>query len=147
MDKIKQIIKYSLESNTGKDILTILIVILVGLGSFGLGRLSNDNADAGIKIEYPEKITDIQTATDTTKNTVSTTNLSQTSANSDVKDIGNNSSSTSSLGKAFFASKTGQKYYSIGCSGGKTIKQENRIYFSTEVEAQTAGYEKSSSCK
>ncbi|MFZ2072803.1 MAG: hypothetical protein WA101_01975 [Minisyncoccia bacterium] len=48
--------------------------------------------------------------------------------------------------KKYFASNRGQKYYSIGCSAGKTIKQENRIYFSTPSEAEQAGYTISSSC-
>lgn len=52
MEKIKQIITNSLDSDTGKDILTVLIVILVGLGSFGLGRLSKVEPKKGLKIAY-----------------------------------------------------------------------------------------------
>mgnify|MGYP001583426826 FL=1 len=47
----------------------------------------------------------------------------------------------------YFASSRGTKYYSLGCSAGKTIKEENRIYFATSTEAQGAGYELSSSCQ
>ena len=46
MEKIKQFI----ESDKGKDILIVLIVILVGLASFELGRLSNEGSNQGIKI-------------------------------------------------------------------------------------------------
>ena len=45
-------IKLFLESEKGKDILTVLIVILVGLGSFELGRLSKENSTNSLKIEY-----------------------------------------------------------------------------------------------
>jgi hypothetical protein len=45
------------------------------------------------------------------------------------------------------ASKIGHKYYSIGCSAGKTIKLENRIYFSTNIEAENAGFTLSSGCR
>lgn len=137
MDKIKQKIKNSLESNTTKDILISLIVILVGLSSFGLGRLSKENSNTGIIVEYPNQVQNLDSGNDTLKNTSDTNNsLSKTYV-----------SPTNSLGKAYFASKIGKKYYSIGCSGGKSIKQENRIYFNTEAEAQAAGYEKSSTCK
>ncbi|MCX6752189.1 MAG: hypothetical protein NTZ87_01670 [Candidatus Nomurabacteria bacterium] len=121
MEKIKLFI----ESEKGKDIMIVVIVILVGLASFELGRLSKEDTNAGIKIEYPS-----QTANQTT-DSVSTTSANQ---------------NTISVGKTFFASSKGGKYYTISCSAGKTIKQENRIYFATGEEAQKAGYTLSSSC-
>ena len=50
MEKIKPIIKNCIESEKGKDILIVIIVILVGLGSFELGRLSKENSSSGVKI-------------------------------------------------------------------------------------------------
>ncbi|MFH0830757.1 MAG: hypothetical protein V1895_01725 [Parcubacteria group bacterium] len=45
----------------------------------------------------------------------------------------------------FVASSSGTKYHPIeGCSFADRIKPENKIYFSTEQEAQAAGYEPSS---
>ncbi|MFZ2072804.1 MAG: hypothetical protein WA101_01970 [Minisyncoccia bacterium] len=52
-------IKHFFESEQGKDILIVSIVILVGLGSFELGRLSKKNPSDGLKIEYTDKNTDI----------------------------------------------------------------------------------------
>ena len=124
MEKIKRFV----ESDKGKDILTVLIVVLVGLGSFELGRLSREAQSSGVKIEYPEQAAKVLDAVET-KQVV--TKLNQ----------------LPSVGKTFFASSRGQKYYSIGCTGGKTIKQENRIYFTTAEEAERAGYELSSTCK
>ena len=116
MEKIKQFIA----SEKGKDVLIILIVILVGLGSFELGRLSTRSTRAGgLKIEYPAVSVDAVTS----------------------------KSSGTETGKTFFASNRGSKYYSIGCSGGKSIKQENRVYFASSGEAEKAGYELSSVCK
>ena len=56
MEKIKQF----LQSEKGKDILTVLIVILVGLGSFELGRLSKENDSQAIKTQdsSPNSIND-----------------------------------------------------------------------------------------
>src|SRR3990167_2654322 len=114
MGKIKQFIV----SEKGKDILTVMIVVLVSLGSFELGRLSKESKTSSIKIlpaqagEYPSQ-NEIQSV-----NVISATN---------------------STSKTFFASSRGKKYYSIGCSAGKTIKQENRVYFATREEAERAG--------
>jgi len=122
MEKIKQF----LESEKGKDILVIIVIILVGLGSFELGRLSKDSVNPGIKIEYPGQEANVLGSTE---------NLSD------------NDNMQKSNPKNFFASSKGSKYYSISCGAGKTIKEENRIYFTTSTEAQNAGYVLSGSCK
>ncbi len=49
--------------------------------------------------------------------------------------------------QAFVASKTGEKYYPAGCSGINRIKPENRVYFSSEQDAQDKGYTRTSTCK
>lgn len=126
MEKIKQFI----ESERGKDILTVMIVILVGLGSFELGRLSKENSSSGIKIEYTNQAGN-QGAT-----VISATEFANTQT-----------TQNSNSGKNFFASNRGSKYYPVGCSAGKTIIQENRVYFATGEEAQAAGYTLSSSCR
>lgn len=133
MEKIKQF----LDSEKGKDILIVIIVILVGLGSFELGRLSKEDSSTGIKIEYPDQ--------------ESGQEASVVKAGSDaIPDVGilqgRSPTSGASDGKTFFASSRGKKYYTISCSAGKTIKQENRVYFSTGEEAQAAGYTLSNAC-
>ncbi len=130
MEKIKQF----LLSEKGRDILIVIIVILVGLGSFELGRLSKENTTSGIKIEYPDQNLNQEASVISSEDSFQITNkISPTISNS--------------AGKNFFASNRGSKYYSIGCSAGKTIKQENRVYFETKEEAEVAGYELSSSCR
>ena len=133
MEKIKPKITNWIGSEKGKDILIVLVVILVGLGSFELGRLSKQNSSSGIKIEYPNKDPG-QTETQTANAVSVVNNIPKTT-------------STANTIKTFFASNRGTKYYSIGCSGGKTIKQENRVYFATREEAERAGYTLSSSCR
>ncbi|MFH1201012.1 MAG: Ada metal-binding domain-containing protein [bacterium] len=128
MEKIKQFI----ESEKGKDILIVIIVILVGLGSFELGRLSKENSSSGIKIKYPSQEQVINQAGNVILATEAIKN--------------NFSQNSNSAGKIFFASNRGSKYYTISCSAGKTIKQENRVYFTTGEEAQQAGYTLSSGC-
>jgi len=127
MEKIKQFIK----SEKGKDILIVIIIILVGLGSFELGRLSKN--DTGIlKMEYKDQ--------NSTQNTDITDSGVVGFTQSEIPKTANSS------GKNFFASSKGKKYYTINCSAGKTIKQENRVYFTTGEEAEKAGYTLSSEC-
>ena len=143
LEKIKQ---FFIEGDRGKDVFTVAIVVLVGISSFSLGRLSKANEQAGLKIlsnasqiqegaalsALPEEAnTVIQNSVDT-NSSVTSHQLPSVSSN---------------VGKAYFASKRGHKYYSVGCSAGKTIKQENRLYFSTKEEAEKKGYSLSSSCK
>ena len=131
MEKIKLFIT----SEKGNDILVIIIIILVGLGSFELGRLSKENSSEGVKIEY------------TDPNITQTANVISGTPNVGILQNGSPTSGESSSGKTFFASSRGSKYYSISCSAGKTIKQENRVWFTTGEEAERAGYILSSSCE
>ena len=144
MEKIKQSFKETIQSEKGKDIMTVIIVILVGLGSFGLGRLSKVDSPPGIKIEYAsQEANAIQAAQ--YSNVLPARNASHNEAGGQKTAITTNSEN--STGKNFFASNRGKKYYSIGCSAGKTIVHENRVYFATREEAEQAGYELSASCK
>lgn len=131
MEKIKQFIG----GEKGKDILVIMIVILVGLGSFELGRLSKENSSSGIKIGYPSQ--------GQLKSIDQTANVNPTAESVKITATTKNSNS---IVKNFFASNRGSKYYPTGCSAGKTIKLENRVYFATREEAVAAGYTLSSSC-
>lgn len=123
-------IKLFLQSDKGKDLMVIIIVILVGLASFGLGRLSVPRDGQGIKIEYPAG------QISQTASTISSINLSGATHLSNI-----------STGKNYFASSRGKKYYGIDCEAGKSIKKDNRIYFATPSEAEASGFTLSSSCK
>ena len=130
-------IKLFLESEKGKDVMMVIIVILVGLGSFELGRLSKESS-SGLKIDY------------TNKDTTQEANVVGTAQDVGIPQSGIPTSSPTSgnpSGKTFFASSKGSKYYTISCSAGKTIKQENRVYFTTGEEAEAAGYTLSSACQ
>lgn len=131
-----QKIKLFIESDKGKDVLIIIIVILVGICSFYLGRLSKESTTDGIKIEYTGQEASVLGSVSPLK-----TNNSQISLNPSIAEKTNNNGQGS-----YFASNRGKKYYSTGCSAGKSIKQENRIYFQTSTEAEKAGYTPSSSC-
>jgi hypothetical protein len=128
-----QKIKGLLEGEASKDIMIVIIVILVGLGSFSLGRLSKSANPEGLKIEYMGQ----------SANVVSSIDLNETPGSGEQRD---QTADINTTDKAFFASKKGKKYYSLGCSAGKSIKVENRVYFKTAQEAESAGYSISTSC-
>lgn len=44
------------------------------------------------------------------------------------------------------ASKSGTKYHLLNCPGAKQIKQENKIEFASIKEAEAAGYAPASNC-
>jgi hypothetical protein len=129
-------IKLFLESEKGKDVLVIIIVILVGLGSFELGRLSVQNSSQGQNIDSGGQY----------NGQGNTDNSTQTSFKSTNTDIAS-SVPMQADGKTFFASSKGTKYYSTSCSAGKTIKPENKVWFTTGEEAEKAGYTLSSACQ
>ena len=137
MEKIKQFV----EGEKGKNIMIVFIIVLIGSASFELGRLYHKGTQtSGVKIEYPAQSAiqpeSVINTTPTTKNYISTNVVTP-------QNTKNLASSTNS----FFASKRGHKYYPVGCSAGKAIKKENRVYFATREEATKAGYTLSSSCR
>jgi len=129
-------IKHFIESEKGKDILVVLIIILVGIASFELGRLSKNSGQEGVKVEYRGQEANIINGYEEGLKGV-------VSGNTD-SDYANKINST---GKNFFASSRGKKYYGVDCSAGKTIKESNKVYFGTREEAERAGFELSSACQ
>lgn len=129
-------IKHFIQSDTGKDLLILFIIILVGLGSFQLGRLSKSDIKPNIGIDYPDQTAQALKAVDS----INQEKEEKIAESYEYKGVNLD-------GRNFFASSRGTKYYPFGCSAGKTIKQENRVYFDTEEQAKAKGYTKSSSCK
>lgn len=48
--------------------------------------------------------------------------------------------------KRFVASKSSTKYHLITCPGAKRIKEENKIFFGSAAEAESAGYTPAANC-
>lgn len=117
------------------EILLSLIIIFVGLASFGLGRLSVSEAqNDSIKIEKTvlgasaALSSDNKVKPDSHIDTQTPQQASQTSAQ-------------------VVASKSGTKYHFPWCSGAKRISEKNKIVFNSIEEARKAGYTPASNCK
>jgi hypothetical protein len=113
------------------DLFLGLIIILVAIGAFGLGRLSKiEGAKAPIRIENE---------------------AAQTASTFSSLPAGKAPSTASQLapqtGDTFVASKSGTKYYFPWCSGAQKIAPANIITFTSQDQAKAAGYSPSSTCK
>lgn len=100
------------------DIILVFVIVSVALIAFGLGRLS---------------------AVSEKKTPITIENMSGYSATTTVFVATNE--------KLFVASKNGTKYHFPWCSGASTIKEENKIWFSSKEEAEKAGYQPAGNCK
>lgn len=104
-----------------------LVVCLVALGAFGLGRLSAQEQKGEARVLY--------------------------SGAPEVKPLENMAALAEAAPKAvqpgegaYVASKNGSKYYLTTCSSASRIKQENRVYFVSVQDARAAGYEPAANC-
>lgn len=141
MEKIKSFFS----SSEGKNTLMAIIIVLVGFGSFSLGRLSTQKSSERLKITYPAL--PIQNTESLVLNSQNEPNQAPTTLKATNTKTQTSLNTNSNIDKNFIASNRGSKYYPARCSAGKNIKLENRIYFKTEQEAINAGYTKSTSCK
>ncbi|KKT78735.1 MAG: hypothetical protein UW74_C0017G0004 [Candidatus Giovannonibacteria bacterium GW2011_GWC2_44_8] len=98
------------------DLFLIAVIILVAITGFALGRIS------AIKEEkFPIQI----------------------SAKEAKPPLGGLASKPA---VELMGSKNGTVYHLLSCSGAKSIKEENKIYFSSKEEAQKAGYRPAANC-
>lgn len=107
-----------------------LIILLVGVGAFGLGRLSAAERPAPLRIIYPGAA-----AAEPINNMAAVAGAPDASSAPAAEGLRN-----------FLASKNGTKYYLATCPGATRIKQENRTYFVSREAAEAAGYEPAANC-
>lgn len=120
-------VKRVIRANLG-DILISILIVLVGIGGFGIGRLSmqeNGNQDAKIL-------------------SASVVQSGKTGGSSVDPDF---EVPVLEAGGQVVASKSGTKYHLPWCSGAKSIKEENKIYFDSIEAARAAGYTPAANCK
>ena len=115
-----------------------VLIFLVGIGSFGLGRLSVMTVGA------PNAASDsrvILLAT-STKLIPATSTFSSVGATA----VAPSPPSQHSVSGPYVGSKSGTKYYLVSCSGVKRIKETNKVFFATKDEAAAAGYAPAANC-
>lgn len=110
-----------------------LIILVVAVASFALGRMS--------AMESVAHYQPIQAGT-AVESTVAREMRVEGVPTTSVQGVG-----TEPVPGGYVASKNGTKYHLPWCSGAKRIKEENKIWFSTKEEAEKAGYEPAGNCK
>ena len=103
-------------------VFTVILVLLVGVVSFGLGRLSVTSVDV-VESDKPE--------------------IAFYEA---VESTGLDFSNTEITANTVVASKNGTKYHAATCPGASQIKEENKIYFNSPSLAKAAGYLPAANC-
>ncbi len=103
-----------------------IFIILVGLGAFGLYKLSIIE-----KNRVPVTIEMIELPTSTTTS---------------VTKVPEKSSTNIVLGP-YVASRGGKTYYPIGCTAAQRLSEKNKIFFQSKEEAERFGYILNKSCK
>ena len=105
-----------------------MVIVLVALLAFGIGRLSVVGKREPVQIEYDPELA----------NQTSVVNFAQTQTASVI-------SATQSK-VSVVASKNSDKYHFSHCAGAKQIKEENKIVFQTVENAEAAGYTLAANC-
>lgn len=105
------------------DLFIILVIFLVALISFGIGRITASNNEP-IQINNLEK---------TSQENLKSLEKERVSEQTDYR------------GKVV-ASKNSDKYHLPDCPGAKQISEQNKIWFNSIEEAKRAGYEPAGNC-
>ncbi len=110
----------TLDSTAKERIFVIVLIILVGTASFGLGRLSGEEGR-----EIPVRIESFSSST--------------------PKVLG--ASTESETGEGVVASKTGTAYYYSTCTGANRVAEKNKITFKSAKEAEAFGLHIGPGCR
>lgn len=124
--------------NNRADLFTSLLIFLIGMASFGLGRLS-----VSLPSKEPIRLEDsisLQQQADVMSAPLASASAKPSSGISlgHVNPISKNGS--------FVASKSGSVYYALWCSGVSRIHEENKVWFQTQEEAKVKGYRPAKNC-
>lgn len=129
------------------EIFLVVVIMLVGLISFGLGRLSAENKTAELNI----KSTLLNTADLNKIVTDGSIKSSKTQKNNSVPPIVAEGTDSDVAAMALPAQKiVGNKgskiYHYESCPGALKMKEENKIYFASILEAKSAGFRPAGNC-
>jgi hypothetical protein len=120
------------------DVQVSALIVIVGIGSFLLGKASESGVGT---INTINKLESQVIAPDHRSNPpASVSGYSEVSTST--------AATIPQQGDALYvASKSGTKYHLPWCSGALRIKEENKIFFTSKNEAEKAGYEPAANCK
>lgn len=112
------------------------VVALVGISSFYLGRIMTH-----MSLQCPLAI-DIEPFTSPQTTSLYVSEKTETKIQPQKTEV-----SIGSGAGGVVVSKNGTKYHFPWCAGAGQIKEENKIWYATEKDAQSAGYTKAGNCQ
>ena len=121
-----------------EDLLLCFVILLVGLTSFGLGRLSVREAASPpvvLRTTEGEEVPISLLKDPKVLSAVAPAKQSAAIAGGEGEILG-----------AFMASRNGKKYYPSTCVAAKRILPANRVWFDTREEAEARGYTPAANC-
>lgn len=113
-----------------------VLILLVGIASFGLGRSS-------VMSQQPETTTEAAVSVSEAKPAKLQREPTVLSASA-LADV---ASGTPDASQQYVGSKNGTKFHLPSCPGASQIKEENKVYFTSKQDAYSKGYTEAANCK
>ncbi len=120
-----------------RELFSAALIVVVGIASFGLGRLS---VHEGRSLAVPEQ-------EPSTFIRIPPGNEAVVSGSLPVSNEAPATTSAVAGEKAYVGSKNSTKYHLPWCSGAARIAEENKVWFASKEEAEAAGYTPAANCK
>ena len=117
-----------------RDLFPAVLIVVVGVVSFGLGRLARPAADIAVPFGSMRLTVPMPTVP-----------VVESMEQGDAS--GQKAGNAPSASGSYVASKNSNKYHLPWCSGATRITEENKIWFSSKAEAEAAGYPPAGNCK
>lgn len=134
-----------------RDLFPALLLVTIGLVSFGLGRLSVETrpADTGGSLLSSVSVAgnDMSSASGPTSHDGDVKRTDDGGASIHAASRAGEAPSASTAEKKYVGSKNSSKYHLPWCSGAARIVEENKVWFSSKEEAEQAGYAPAANCK
>ncbi|MDO8521441.1 MAG: Ada metal-binding domain-containing protein [bacterium] len=160
------------DSDLPKDVFVVVLIILVGLGAFLMGRLSTaeqerkaelrlletpgsmagglkpppaarPTSEAGLGDEVGGREVPLAEKTPAPESAAAPSPINEASGGGEAE----TAITVSAVRGAYVASKKGEVYYLPWCGGVKLIHEENKVWFATKEEAEQKGYRPAANCK
>lgn len=131
--RLHSLFKQFLKTLQRQDVFMILLIIVVGVASFGLGRLSLEDTQSSVSPVNLENILETYISTEDTPSTSAEKTATSQQENTTQR--------------AFVGSKNSDKYHYPWCPGALQMKEENKVWFTSREEAESSGYTPAGNCK
>lgn len=128
------------------NLFLVAVIVMVGLIGFGLGRLSTRYQPAGLKIQSTlintvdlNKIVTSPPEKSVAEKTTAPSAASREGASLDAVDI-------AAVERKIIGNKNSKIYHYENCPGALKMKEGNKMFFASIIEAQNAGYKPAGNC-